>query len=89
MNQHISPAKTAVTFAVLLGGLHLVWSIFVAFGWAQMIIDFVFWAHMLSIPVVVKAFDATAFITLIVITSIIGAIFGYAMAIIWNRLHRV
>ena len=85
----MSPAKSAVTFAVLIGGFHLVWSILVALGWAQAIIDFVFWAHMLGIPVIVKAFDPTATLTLIIITSIIGALFGYFMAIIWNRLHRV
>ncbi|MCX6786502.1 MAG: hypothetical protein NTU85_01630, partial [Candidatus Kaiserbacteria bacterium] len=74
--------------AVLLGGLHLVWSIFVAFGWAQILMDFIFWAHMFNLSFVVKPFDATAAVTLIVVTSIIGAILGYFMAIIWNRLHR-
>lgn len=88
MEHYISPSKTAITFAVLFGGMHLVWSILIAFGWAQLLIDFIFWAHMFTLPVVVKAFDATAAITLIVVTSIIGAIFGYAMAIVWNRLHR-
>lgn len=88
MNHYISPAKTAITFAVLFGGLHLVWSILVALGWAQAIIDFIFWAHMINLPVVISAFDLTATVTLVVITSIIGYIFGYFMAIIWNYLHR-
>ena len=88
MSQHISPLKTAFTFAILVGGIHLVWSILVALGWAQPLLDFIFWAHMFSMPFVVKAFDPAAALTLVVITSIIGGIFGYAMAIIWNRLHR-
>lgn len=88
MNQLVSPPKTALTFGVLLGGWHLVWSLLVALGWAQALLDFVFWAHMLSLPIVVKAFDAVAAVTLIIITTIIGYIFGYAMAIIWNWAHR-
>ena len=89
MDQHMSPCKTAATFAVLFGGMHLGWAILVALGFAQALMDFIFWAHMFSLSFVVKPFDITATITLIVITSAIGAIFGYFMAIIWNRLHRV
>ncbi|MCX6787110.1 MAG: hypothetical protein NTY93_01115 [Candidatus Kaiserbacteria bacterium] len=88
MDHHISPVKTALTFGILLGGFHLVWAILVAFGWAQALMDFIFWAHMFSLSFVVKAFDATAAVTLIIVTAIIGYIFGYFMAIIWNRLHR-
>jgi len=88
MNHYINPVKTGLTFGVLIGGFHLVWSILVAFGWAQALMDFIFWAHMFSMPFVVKAFDATAALTLIIITFVIGYIFGYVMAIIWNRLHR-
>ncbi|MFA6278664.1 MAG: hypothetical protein WC638_01060 [Candidatus Paceibacterota bacterium] len=84
----MSPSKTAITFAVLLGGFHLVWSVLVALGWAQAMMDFIFWAHMFSLAFVVKAFDATAALTLVIITAIMGYIFGYFMAIIWNRLHR-
>ena len=38
---------------------------------------------------VIKRFDITAALTLIVITAIIGYVFGYIGAIIWNKLHRV
>lgn len=84
----MSPSKTALTFGILIGGFHLAWSVLVAIGWAQALLDFIFWAHMINSPFIVKAFDATAAITLIVVTGIIGCIFGYFMAIIWNRLHR-
>jgi hypothetical protein len=88
MNQLISPTKTALTVGALVGGLHLVWSILIAFGWAQALVDFIFWAHMVTLPLVVKAFDATAAVTLIIITSIVGYALGYISALIWNRIHR-
>lgn len=88
MDHYISPAKTALTLGILLGGYHLIWSILIALGVAQAIIDFIFWAHMISLPLVVKAFDVTATVTLVIMTSVIGYIVGYFLAIIWNRLHR-
>lgn len=88
MDHYISPSKTALTFGLLIGGFHVVWSVLVALGLAQALIDFIFWAHMLTVPVVVKAFDATAAVTLIIVTAIIGSVFGYCMAVIWNWLHR-
>ena len=36
----------------------------------------------------VKPFDPMAAVVLIVITAVIGYIFGFVGAIIWNRLHR-
>ena len=57
-------------------------------GWAQPILDFIFWAHMIKPVYFVKPFDPTAAVALIVITAVIGYIFGFVGAIIWNRLHR-
>jgi hypothetical protein len=36
----------------------------------------------------VKPFDPVAAVALIVITAVIGYIFGFVGAVIWNRLHR-
>ena len=37
---------------------------------------------------VVKAFEPIAALTLIVITSMIGYVFGCVGAVLWNRMHR-
>lgn len=88
MDHSIDTCKTSLTFAVLLGGFHLVWSVLVALGWAQAILDFVFWAHMITPPFTIEAFNMTAALTLIILTSVIGAVFGYLLAVVWNRMHR-
>jgi len=49
---------------------------------------FIFWAHMIQPVYVIKPFDPPAAVVLIVITGVIGYIFGFVGAIIWNRLHR-
>lgn len=74
--------------AVLIGGWHLLWSLFVVIGWAQPILDFIFWAHMIKPVYFVKPFDPAAATTLIVITAAIGYLFGFFGAVIWNKLHR-
>ena len=88
MNQHLNPTKTGLALGGLVGGAHLVWSILIAFGWAQALVNFSQWAHMVSVPVVVKTFDLSAAITVIVIAGIIGAVVGNVFARIWNYLHR-
>ena len=85
---HLNPTKTGLALGKLLGGVHLVWAVLIALGWAQALVNFSMWAHMVSVPVVVQAFDLSAAITVIVVATIIGYILGFAFARIWNWLHR-
>lgn len=72
----------------LIGGWHGLWALLVLLGWAQPLMDFVFWAHMINPVYVVKAFDPKAAATLVVITFIMGYAFGFVGALLWNKLHR-
>ena len=84
----INVNKTGLVIAALIGGGHVVWVALVAAGWAQPVINFVFWAHMIRPIYVIQPFDAVAAVTLLVISSVWGYIFGYAGAIVWNKLHQ-
>lgn len=83
-----SPNKVGLLFAAAMVGWHVCWIVLVLLGWAQRILDFIFWAHMIQPVYVVKVFDPIAALTLIVITSVIGYVFGTAGAVVWNKLHR-
>ena len=83
-----SPNKVGLVIGALIGGWHLVWSILVLLHWAQPIIDFIFWAHMIQPIYVIKSFNPLAAITLIVITAATGYMFGFVGGIVWNKLHR-
>lgn len=61
----ISPNKVGLVIGALIGGWHLVWSVLVLLGWAQRIIDFIFWAHMIRPVYIIKPFDPVATVTLI------------------------
>lgn len=80
--------KVGLVFGSLLGGWHLVWSLLVWSGFAQAIYDFILWAHMIHLQIVVGPFEATAAVTLVVVTAVTGYIGGYIGALVWNRFHR-
>lgn len=88
MNTRINPAKAGTALGALFGGIHVAWSLLVAFGWAEPLLDFVLWAHMVNIPIVVRPFDLAASVTLIIITTIIRYVAGYLYATLWNRIHK-
>ncbi len=83
----INSVKAGLALGALMGVWHLCWSILVALGWAQPVIDFVFWMHFIKPVYVVGAFDPAIAAVLIVITSLTGFVFGWLFALLWNRLH--
>jgi hypothetical protein len=85
---HLNAQKTALAVGVFLGGLHFVWSVLVALGVAQAIYDFILWAHMIHLQLIVGPFDALASGTLIVMTFASGYVLGFIFARLWNWLHR-
>ena len=80
--------KVGLVMGSLLGGWHAIWSVLVMSGVAQSIYDFILWAHMIHMPITIGPFDATAALTLIVMTAIGGYVVGYTSAWVWNRFHR-
>jgi len=85
---NINKNKTGLTFGLLMASIHLIWGLFVAIGIAQIIVDFIFRIHMLSIPVLVLPFSFTKVLILIIITFIVGYVFGWLMAFFWNRCFK-
>lgn len=84
----INPNKVGLAVGAVFAAWHLCWSILVLLHWAQSFLDFIFWAHMIQPVYVVKPFDIRATAALIAITFVIGYVFGFIGALIWNRLHR-
>ncbi len=86
---HLDQHKTGLVVGVFTGGWHVIWSILVAIGWGQPLIDFILWAHMVHLPCIVGPFDVVAAATLVILTAVAGYAIGRIFAFIWNRLHRV
>ena len=85
---NINKNKVGIMFGVVAGGLHLIWSVFVALGWAQPWLNFVFKLHMIDTIPLVGTFHIATAIYLVIITTIIGYIVGNIFAMVWNYLHK-
>lgn len=83
----VHTTKVGLVFAALLGGWHLVWSLLVLSGFAQMLYDFILWAHMIHLDIVVGPFDLLASVVLVIVSAVTGYVFGHVGAWVWNRLH--
>jgi hypothetical protein len=83
----IHPIKAGVTLGALVGGWHLCWSLLVAVGWAQPLINFIFWMHFIQPVYVIRPFNLGIAVVLVVVTSAAGFLLAYVFSLIWNRLH--
>jgi hypothetical protein len=79
--------RAALIFAILLGSWHLLWSVLVAAGWAQPIIDFIFWIHFIRPVYVIQKFNIGIALLLISVTAAVGYVIGWCFAVLWNKLH--
>ena len=84
VNKHM----VGLWFGAVLGGMHLVWAGLVMLGLAQPIYDFILWAHMIHLPIVIGPFDTSAAVTLVIMTAIMGYVMGWVGAWVWRKLHR-
>ena len=88
MNMAINKNKTGLTFGFLISFMHLVWSVLVATGLAQLYLDFIFKIHMLSLNITVLPFSLTKALVLIIVTFVVGYVFGWFMAFFWNKCFK-
>jgi hypothetical protein len=79
--------KVGLGAAVFVAGFHLVWALMILSGVAQLLMNFIFWAHMIQPVYVIKPFDPVAAGVLIVLTAFSGYLFGFFAAVIWNKVR--
>ena len=84
----ISKNKTGLTFGFLMSFMHLMWSILVALGIAQAFLNFIFNIHMLNMPIAIMPFNLVKALVLIIVTFVVGYIFGWLMAFFWNKCFK-
>lgn len=84
----INPKKAGMVLGGFLGLWHVAWSALVALGLAQWLLDTVFNLHMMKPVLMVESFDLMTAVGLVAITSFIGYVAGWVLAILWNRAHK-
>ena len=88
MNKHLDIGKTGLVLAAVVGGFHLGWTILVGLGWAQPVIDLVFWLHFIKPIYVIEPFEAARAGMLVAMTAGMGFLMGSIFALVWNALHK-
>lgn len=79
--------KTALLFGTFAGVMHTVWSLMVAFGFAQAYLNWMIGLHFLNNPFRVAAFSLTGAVMLVVATAVIGYLVGWVFATVWNKIQ--
>jgi hypothetical protein len=85
----IDPIKAGLVLGTLMGGLHLVWALLVAVGWAQAIVNFVLWIHFIKPIYLVEPFDIGTAALLVAVTGFAGFVIAFLFGMLWNHLHRM
>ena len=83
----VRKSTAGVVVGSLIGLWHLIWTVLVAVGLAQLVIDWIFRLHFIQPPYTITAFNLLTAVTLIVVTSVIGFVVGWLFAAIWNWLY--
>jgi hypothetical protein len=84
----VNSLKVGWVFGAALGLWHVCWAALVALGWAQALLDFVFWMHFMKPAFVVQAFDPSVALVLVLVTTAIGFVLGVVLGALWNWVHR-
>ena len=83
----VNSHRVGLVVGSLLGLWHLCWVILVGIGWAQPLINFVFWIHFINPVYTIGAFHLGTAALLIVVTATIGYIIGSVLGALWNWIH--
>ena len=81
----VNPHSTGLVLGAFLALIHLVWSFLVLIGMAQPLLNFIFKLHMMSPVLAISGFTYKRAIGLIIITAVIGYVFGWLLGVIWNK----
>ena len=86
--EELNRNKAGLILGSFLGLWHVAWILLVATGIAQTLLDWISYLHFLNNPFRVAAFSLPTAALLVGITAIIGYIFGWVLAFLWNLFRK-
>ncbi|WP_062309854.1 hypothetical protein [Polynucleobacter sinensis] len=86
MKNSINSIDAALLLGMLFGVIHLSWLILVYLKYAQVFLDFIYWAHFIKPIFEVQSFDMGRALILLALTVSVGAVLGYVLSKLFNTL---
>ncbi|HEY4500288.1 MAG TPA: hypothetical protein VJH25_00670 [Candidatus Paceibacterota bacterium] len=80
----INTHKLGLVFGGFAGLIHIVWVILVGFGWAGPWLAFIYRIHFIDFSFAITEFSSGKAVTLVVLTSLVGYVFGNVIGLLWN-----
>lgn len=87
MKGKCSEHAVGLTAGALVGSMHVGWAVMVALGYAQGLLDWVYRLHFLDDPFTVMEFQMQNAVMLVVVTTLVGYVAGYAGTWVWNKVN--
>lgn len=84
----INKHKTGLVAGLFVGFMHFLWTVCVALGWAQPMLNFVYKIHFLNNPFEIAHFGFKRAAALLVVTTVVGYAAGWIFAIVFNQVHK-
>ena len=81
--------KCGLILGSFLGLWHLTWSLLVLLKLAQPFLNFIFSVHMIAPPYTVLPFNIGRAAMLIIVTALLGYLFGLVLGTIWNKVAKM
>lgn len=82
----VNSNRVGLAFGSFLALFHFVWSIIVALGWAQAVLNFIYSIHFLNNPFLIQEFNLGKALVLVCFTFVMGYIGGYVLSFVWNKM---
>ena len=79
------PVRLGIICGLLLAIFHAFWALLVALGWAQPLMDFVFWAHFIAAPWHIEPSAWSRAGVLVGFTFLVGIAIGAVGGLLWNK----
>ena len=68
--EKLSTTTTGLVVGAMMGGMHLFWSLLVAAGWGQPIMNFIFWMYFIQPIELIEPFESMRGISLVIATRV-------------------
>jgi len=79
---------TGMALGTFLVFWHLIWLICVGIGIAHGILNWVLMYHFIQTPFTMAPFTWGSAIVLLILVFVVGYIFGWTFAYVWNYFHK-